>query len=523
MKNLNRMQINKWIVRGAYLYIFLPILLFMIGWCRYAISIPVSVLILVGLFNLCRDGIIQEELQWDKKAVKKELLVILIIAAWVFLSGIGGYVWQTGDHSARNGIFQVLVEEPWPVIKSIDGTERGLIYYIGFWMLPSLVGKAFGLAAGYFAQYIWAVVGLLFFYYFVCLLQKKIVIWPLLIFIFFSGWDVVGRLLVGGWEGFLHQEWWGKYYQYSSFTTQLFWVFNQAIPAWLITIILYLQKKNRYMIFLLSTALLYCTLPFVGMLPFVAYFMLRRHYSKSGGRFVAGLSSFLKDTFSLENVLCGGCIGILSFLYLSGNVAAQHFNVTAYAEMNPFPRPMVVQAAEMGDGDIIIETAKSFSEEESGYDNTQIIDTSNRMVMYMFFIALEVLIYAIPLYMFGRKDKLLLLILGWLLICPLVHVGFANDFCMRASVPALLFLYLFVIQRMDMALKNHNRTVLDLFVAVLLIGSLTVMAEFKSIIVNTNKEFRESGITVVSEEEILTGNNFSGELEGNVFYQNIAK
>ena len=38
-------------------------------------------------------------------------------------------------------------------------------------------------------------------------------------------------------------EWWTDF-QFSGFTTQLFWVFNQAIPAWVAVIISSFKKKT---------------------------------------------------------------------------------------------------------------------------------------------------------------------------------------------------------------------------------------------------------------------------------------
>lgn len=519
---MNINKFDKWIVRIAYLYIFLPVFVFFAGWCRYYVSIPGCLLILAGLFNMCRDDMPCEGLNWNRSMVKKAVIIMMIIAVWVFLSGIGGYVWQTADHGARNGIFEVMVKEPWPVIKTVDGIERGLIYYIGFWMVPSLIGKVFGVAAGYFAQYMWTVIGILLFYYFVCLLRKRVVIWPLLVFIMFSGWDIVGMLAVGNWEGFTHMEWWGEYFQYSSFTTQLFWVFNQAVPAWLITIVIYMQKKNRYIVFLLSAGLLHCTLPFIGMIPFTVYFMLGRNYDQTENKLSLRIVSLLKDTFSPENVFCGGFVGILSFIYLVGNIAGQNLGLSS-AGADSFLRPMVVQAAELDEKKATTETTEEYEGNEDGYETIQIINTKNRMLMYVLFVTFEVLIYIVFLHVYRRRDKLLSLVTVWLLICPFIRVGYAYDFCMRASIPALVILYLLLVETMDTAIQKKERAVTDLFVAVLLIGSLTVGAEFKNTIVNTNQEFRKNGITVLTEDVILVGSNFSGELEHNVFYQYIAK
>lgn len=92
----------------------------------------------------------------------------------------------------------------------------------------------------------------------------------------FSGMDILGYYVTGIDMSTVaqsdHLEWWTKF-QFSSITTQLFWVFNQCIPAWLVTILLFLQKSNKYMAVLLAAAMLNCTLPFVGLIPFAAYWV----------------------------------------------------------------------------------------------------------------------------------------------------------------------------------------------------------------------------------------------------------
>ena len=58
--------------------------------------------------------------------------------------------------------------------------------------------------------------------------------------------------------------------QFSSFTTQLFWVFNQSIVAWIVTIMFIDEKKvNNYMLIILL-CLPYAPLPFVGLIPLMA-------------------------------------------------------------------------------------------------------------------------------------------------------------------------------------------------------------------------------------------------------------
>ena len=62
--------------------------------------------------------------------------------------------------------------------------------------------------------------------------------------------DIVGLLLTGNPSVIetrlcekIHIEWWARFYQFSSFTTQLFWVFNQAVPAWIATLLVLSTKR----------------------------------------------------------------------------------------------------------------------------------------------------------------------------------------------------------------------------------------------------------------------------------------
>ena len=105
-------------------------------------------------------------------------------------------------------------------------------------------------------------------------------------------------------------------------TTQLFWVFNQSIYAWILTALIMHQANNRYIMLILSCGLLECTLPFVGMLPFVFYKIWKNAFDSSIS-IKAQWKSWVFDLFTIENVLAGGCIGIISYLYLMGNTAAQ--------------------------------------------------------------------------------------------------------------------------------------------------------------------------------------------------------
>jgi len=407
----------------AYLYVMLPIIIFLIGWVHLYISIPCVCVLVFVYYLMCRHIPEQWEPVWTKEDIKKGVLIVGIVFLWVYLSGVGAFVFQNTDHNARNAIFEMLVNNPWPVTKNIviDGanTSRGLIYYIGFWMPSAVFGKLFGITVGYCMQALWAAIGILLFYYFICVIRKKITIWPLFVFIFISGLDILGYYITrtdfSDWSNILHLEWWAQGFQFSSFTTQLFWVFNQALPAWLIVILMYLQKSNRCLVLLWGAMLLSSTFPFAGMLPFLIFFVFSRKYECDGEiRRICfkkkWWTEFLKDTLTVENVLGGGICGIVSFLYLRGNLSA---NVVSSGSEIHYGR---------------------------GY-----------LLLYLIFVLIEVGIYFMIIFKYQSNRAIFYITGAWLLICPLITVGFSDDFCMRASIPALIFLYLMIVDTITLA------------------------------------------------------------------------
>ena len=161
---------------------------------------------------------------WDSNSIRLFFLIVIIIGTWVYFSGIGGFAFQNDDHRWRNEIFQMLVWYDWPLVKDVtinNLTEtRGMIYYIGFWLPSAIIGKIFGMRAGYLFQMLWAILGLTLVYYYVCAYIKKLSVYPLLAMIFFSGLDIVGYYMVNNDLNDLtnnsHIEFWCGFAQYSS-------------------------------------------------------------------------------------------------------------------------------------------------------------------------------------------------------------------------------------------------------------------------------------------------------------------
>ena len=487
-------SIDKIIMAIAYFYILLPIMIFLLGWYVWYIAIPGTVILATCFWRICNDrDTMSFNFEWNKHDIEKAIFCVGIIALWVYFSGVGALVSQNSDHAYRNAIFEILVEYDWPVVKEllIDETiqTKGMIYYIGFWLPSAVVGKLFGVRMGYCFQTLWAFVGISLFYYLICVVRKKIEIWPLVIFIFFSGLDIWGYYIVGNdmelLNGTTHIEWWSTLFQFSSFTTQLYWVFNQAIYAWLIFMLLYVQKSNRYMVLILGCTLLSSTLPFVGMLPFFCFFVLTRQYDSCVWGRKEWRRSFGYDLFTFENILGGGVAGIFSFLYLIGNLSGQQVELT----------------------------------------NTEVSRLGYIMTVVVF-IFVEVGVWWLAIYKYHKKNSLLYMVLGWLCVCPLINVGTGGDFCMRASIPALVVLYILVLQTLESAYKKRDFLVCTFLIGLLLIGSVTPMNEINRVISDTSRKFKENECIYgkrVSDEMIFGAPNFSGDVDKGLYFRYFVK
>lgn len=489
-----------------YLYIILPVIIFLVGWTKFYFGIPCAITLFACWYRMSIEESIIKFPKGDERSKEKIIAAFLLILLWVYLSGIGKFVFQNSDHNCRNPIFEILVNYSWPVTKDIitdaGVMHKGLIYYIGFWMPAAVVGKVFGMTAGYCFQALWAACGIFIFYSLVTSVLKEVKIWPLIIFVFFSGLDVLGYFLVNGtfenmhswaeipwmpdyeFTGIMaHLEWWSSDFQFSSMTTQLFWVFNQALPAWIILMLLYVQKKNRFIVLILSCALLSSTIPFVGLLPFVFYFIFSRKYD--GCRAGDYWSRWFRDTFTFENILGGGIVGISCFIYLKGNEVGQK-----------------------------IEASSSIY--NKGY-----------LFIYILFILVEVGVYYIAIYEYKKKDPLFYVSFGWLCVCPLIRVGNGADFCMRASIPALVMLYVLVISTLKESWRDRNWLVFISLIILLLIGSVTPIHELVRTTAMTATAYHSNQQVYVNdetEEEIFeNGNNFSGFIDESVFYKYLAR
>ena len=459
---------------AVYTYLAIPVILFFLFWLKRPIGIPAALLVLWGIFLCCKEHDFQSVGSIPLTAFQKGKIVaiFLLVSFWVILSGIGGYVWQNSDHDVRNEIFNVMVENPWPVYSNTP-EHTPLVYYIGFWLPSAAVGKLFGMRAGCLFLVFWTVTGILLCYALICLKRKKVSLWPLLLFICFSGLDVVGTMLVQtdtlDFFGAAHLEWWASQFQFSSMTTQLFWVFNQAVPAWLACTFLFLYERPKNIFFTLSMLPLVSTFPFVGMIPFAVYFLISR---SKWSRCYTSTRQLAADIWhhliGVQNTLIPLAVCSLTLLYLSGNQSVSGTVSLLYAGDGAFRGGVLLVC-----GGIFLVLAllmvQLWIHGKGWVLKTLVFLLLSILFLYLLaafdafgwwysaflwthltvFYFLEAGVFFVVLYPFVREKKLFWLNAVCLYLIPLLRVGYGFDFCMRASIPGLLLVVLWCIDAFD--------------------------------------------------------------------------
>ncbi len=239
-------------------YLALPYVIFFLGWLRWPISlicaglVPLALLCVIRQAVRERDGIIGPEQEGTAGPLftwRHAVLVLLFSVVLLAISGVGGLGHQDTDWLKHNGILKGLVERPWPVVYRLGGQDVPLVYYVAFYLPAASIGKLAGWSLANYALFAWTLAGVILAIVWFVVLVRRVSFAVLLLFVMFSGLDVVGRLLVTPvvaairpevslvlmWD---HIEQWSWGWQYSSNVTLLFWVPHHALAGWIGTAML---------------------------------------------------------------------------------------------------------------------------------------------------------------------------------------------------------------------------------------------------------------------------------------------
>lgn len=304
-------------------WLALPMFIFLYGWMRWWISVPLCLLLLFSglriimrlradgghgaktvIMNMGRD-------KWSDVKVSGTLVTtILIIGIVLVFFGMGGFVAQHPDYFCRNAVFFDLAKKDWPV--TYDGSEpRLLCYYFAFWLPSAVASKVTGyIMAGDLMQLLWGLWGMSIGY---CWLvsylggNAKWYVFPIVLL--FGFWDAP---LYGEFYGYLSEifgvgrdEFYSNYMTFS-LIPQIRMIFNQTISLWVALPVLYRSRENPVALLLISSLLfLYSPLPCVGISLAVLYWLIR------GG----------KRSLTIENLTGLLLMAVSGLFYMSNNSA----------------------------------------------------------------------------------------------------------------------------------------------------------------------------------------------------------
>lgn len=320
---------NRFLNLLSYSWLLTGILIFTIAWCRWYIAITLVMLCLYVLARQQRT----ENFENSINIKKSQLFWALFLSIFVmWISGIGGYVVQSFDHSVRNAIFRDLINYSWPVYNAEH--DWYMSYYIAFWMLPAALAKLFhSEEIGFLSQLIWLSFGLFLLYLQLCQYLKKVRLSYFAFIYFFSGLKIIICLLYfafyqgvgsnmisstileistnnapGGWLA-------------PAMNQLLYDPHNQTIPAFLALMMMINHPQSRFIPFIYAIVSFYAPFPFIGMTPIVLYWFIKNQDYTS-------VINFVKKLFTIENVVSLALI-LLAYIYLSSNISGgkQHLRV----------------------------------------------------------------------------------------------------------------------------------------------------------------------------------------------------
>ncbi|MEP6885089.1 MAG: hypothetical protein ABJC66_10115 [Gammaproteobacteria bacterium] len=375
-------------------------------------------------------------------------LAALVGCSWAVFGGTDHLLFTNADWHVRDAVLHDLVNSHWPVGYGLwHGKETVLRAPLGYFLPAAAIGKGMGLAAAHMAMAFWTALGATLFLLQVLSLtppRLPVALLVACVVVLFSGMDIVGSLLNDGprfrsdWNITTHLEWWAGNYQYSSMTTQLFWVPNHALAGWLLIGLLYrddcFAQLEAILPILVVAVALWSPLTAIGSVPFVLW--------------KVGASA--RRQHSLKVLRPG----------VWAPAAAVGMVIAAYFALDPsgIPKGLALHNKLVVDDALDLARQAQFFLLEAG------------------FIGLAILAI--------RRSREVILALLILAVLPFAHFGPGNDLVMRASIPSLAVLVigacLALINKTADGRSFPKKVALGCLLAV---GAVTPVAEFARAVV----------------------------------------
>jgi hypothetical protein len=427
--------------RAAVGYVGLPLFIFIVGWFEWWAALPLAACTAYALRALFAPG---PGAVPRIPVTRLQVMVALSVGcAWTVFGGTDHLVFANADWHIRDAVLHDLVASPWPLgYGLLDGHETLLRAPLAYYLPAALVGKSAGLPMAHMALALWTAIGAsLFLLQVLSLTPSRLgtAVLVAAIVVLFSGLDIVGSLLNDGprfradWNITTHLEWWAGIYQYSSMTTQLFWVPNHALAGWIIIGLLFRDSRAPSLLttlpILVVAAALWSPLSALGLVPFVLW--------------KAGTHMFRDRNLRLLHPQVWAPALVVGLA------------VGAYLALDPGA----------------IHKGMSLGNDAPGNIAMDLLRQAQFFLLEAGFIGLAILMI--------RRSGEAVLALIILAVLPFAYLGPANDLVMRASIPSLAVLMiaacLALVQQGEDRRDARKKLALG---ALLIVGAVTPAAEF---------------------------------------------
>jgi hypothetical protein len=373
--------------------------------------------------------------------------VVVVLA--VALTGPGGSGLQTWDWAKHHAVLRDLVEQPWPVAYATGGDDVGLTYYLAYYLPAALAGKLGGWRLANGVLFAWTAVGAVLAMLWLVVLGRASAWRCLLVFVFFSGLDVVGaaawgiRGADGRWLLDFDLEWWATHWTYPANVSLMAYAPHQATGGWLLTALV-VDASDRYprrFPYVLAAGLGLLWSPFVtiGLLAVAALTWVTDHGRR---RTPAGAVRDIAD-------ITGAGVALVLVLYFVSRWPTATLPEPYYPPLHRI-------------------AAAGFALAPSR------VPWPRFAADYIAFVGLEFLLLAAILgaiHWHHRHDRRLLLSATVVLLAlPFFTYGYFNDLVMRASIPGLFVLQCLAVRALG--LRPGRGSLRGALVAVLLIGAV---------------------------------------------------
>ena len=404
----------------AFMYLTIPVFLILFTFFSsfFVITSGMAFVLLIFCLSGQRWNLHNNPLQF----LAKYWPLLLVALATTIISIVSPFA--TLDWARKYATFNLLLESSWPPTLELDGQTWFMRYYLAWYMVPVLLAKIFGPQFLVPAISIWTAMGL-----FIALtlafhnLRKvKHLFLAGLVFLFFSGLDLVGAWLVGYSEEmspyWLH--WWAggsaRAVVILSNLTNFQLAPQHAICAFLTTCLFLYNRRLalQYGGVIIIVATLWSPFCAIGSLPLVLWAIFKEGY---------------KTAITLQNLVVAPLLSIPIVLYL-----------TQGTSQIPF---------------MFVWEVANFT-----------------LFLFNIFLALEFLII-LSIFWFFIKDKreLVAIIAVFLCFLCLFKVGVYSDLISRGSIPAICVMSILMLQSI---LQNRGWR-RELLVACVLIAAVPVV------------------------------------------------